>query len=78
MQIHCSCHHGIIATASLAQAGNLGRPFTNVSPRQMADDRGLQTKVEALGYTVCNAKLNNACGEFYVTDKRGSYQPLPT
>ena len=31
----------------------------------------LQAKVEALGYTVQKAKLKNACGELYATDKNG-------
>ncbi len=63
---------GIVATASLAQAGSLGRPCTNASQDKWLTIEDLQTKVEALGYTVRNAKLKNACGEFYATDKGGA------
>jgi hypothetical protein len=31
----------------------------------------LHAKVEALGYTVRKAKIKNACGELYTTDKNG-------
>jgi hypothetical protein len=62
----------IIATASLAQAGSLGRPCTNASQHKWLTIEDLQTKVEALGYAVRNAKLKNACGEFYVIDKGGA------
>lgn len=63
---------GILATTSLAQAGSLGRPCTNASQDKWLSLEALQTKVEALGYTVRKAKLKNACGEFYATDKAGS------
>jgi hypothetical protein len=62
----------VLATSSLAQAGSLGRPCTNASQDKWLSIEALQTKVEALGYTVRNAKLKNACGEFYATDKAGT------
>jgi hypothetical protein len=62
----------IIATASVAQAGSLGRPCTNATQDKWLTIEDLQTKLEALGYTVRNAKLKNACGEFYVVDKAGA------
>ncbi len=62
----------ILGTASLAQAGSLGRPCTDTGQDKWLTIEALQTKVEALGYTVRNAKLKNACGEFYVTDKAGA------
>ncbi len=62
----------ILATAAVAKAGSLGRPCTNATQDKWLTIKDLQTKVEALGYTVRNAKLRNACGEFYVTDKGGA------
>ncbi len=63
---------GVVTTASLAQADSLGRPCTNASQDKWLAIEDLQTKVETLGYTVRNAKLKNACGEFYATDKAGA------
>ncbi len=57
----------ILATASVAQAGGLGRPCTNASQDKWLSIEALQ--VEALGYTVRKGKLKNACGEFYAIDK---------
>ncbi len=62
----------ILATASLAHAGSLGRPCTAASQDKWLTIEALQNKVEALGYTVRNGKLKNACGEFYATDKSGA------
>ncbi len=62
----------LAATGSLAQAGSLGRPCTNASPDKWLPIEALQAKVEAQGYTVRNAKLKNACGEIYATDKAGA------
>lgn len=62
----------ILATASFAHAGGLGRPCTNASPDKWLPIGTLQSKVEALGYTVRKGKLKNACGEFYATDKSGA------
>ncbi len=62
----------ILATASLAHAGSLGRPCTNNSQDKWLTIEALQSKVEAVGYTVRQGKLKNACGEFYATDKSGA------
>lgn len=62
----------ILATISLAQAGSLGRPCTNAGEDKWLSLKALQDKVEALGYTVRNAKLKKACGEFYAIDKAGN------
>ncbi|HEY1361655.1 MAG TPA: PepSY domain-containing protein [Xanthobacteraceae bacterium] len=62
----------ILATASVAAAGSLGRPCTSEPQSTWLAMEALQSKVEALGYQVRNAKLKNACGEFYVTDKSGA------
>jgi hypothetical protein len=62
----------ILATASLAHAGSLGRPCTNASQDKWLTIEALQSKIEALGYTVRQGKLKNACGEFYSTDKSGT------
>ena len=61
----------ILATTSLVHAGSLGRPCTTASPDKWLTIEALQSKVEALGYTVRKGKLKNACGEFYATDKSG-------
>jgi hypothetical protein len=61
----------LFAAGSLAQASSLDRPCTNASKDKWLSLETLQTKVEALGYTVRKAKLKNACGEFYATDKAG-------
>jgi hypothetical protein len=61
-----------VAAAAAAQAGSLGRPCTATAQKQWLPLEALQTKVEALGYTVHKAKLKNACGELYATDKNGS------
>ena len=60
------------AAATAAQAGSLGHPCTAAAQKQWLPLGALQAKVEALGYTVRNAKLKNACGELYATDKNGS------
>jgi hypothetical protein len=62
----------VLGTATLAQAGGLGRPCTDASQDKWLTLEALQKKVEALGYTVRKGKLKNACGEFYATDKAGS------
>ncbi len=62
----------ILATASLAHAGSLGRPCTNNSQDKWLTIEALQSTVETLGYTVRQGKLKNACGEFYATDKSGA------
>lgn len=62
----------ILGTTSLAQAGSLDRPCTNAGQDKWLSLEALQTKVEALGYTVRKAKLKNACGEFYAIDKAGT------
>ncbi len=62
----------ILASASLAYAGGLGRPCTAAAQDKWLTIEALQSKVEALGYTVRNGKLKNACGEFYATDKSGA------
>jgi len=62
----------LIGTASLAQAGGLGRPCTAAPQTQWLSLNALQGKVEALGYTVRKGKLKHACGEFYATDKAGA------
>jgi hypothetical protein len=61
----------VLTTAAAAQAGSLGRPCTTAPQNQWLPLAALQTKVEALGYTVQKAKLKNACGELYTTDKNG-------
>jgi hypothetical protein len=62
----------ILMTASLANAGSLGRPCTNASQDKWLTIDALQGKVEALGYTVRKGKIKNACGEFYATDRAGA------
>jgi hypothetical protein len=62
----------LVATGSLAQAGSLGRPCTNASQDKWLSIDALQAKVQALGFTVHKAKLKNACGEIYATDKAGA------
>ncbi len=62
----------ILATASIAPASSLGRPCTTAGQDKWLTIEALQSKVEALGYTVRNGKLKNACGEFYATDKSGA------
>jgi hypothetical protein len=63
---------GILASATLAQANSLDRPCTNAPQNTWLTIEALQSKVEALGYTVRKAKLKRACGEFYATDKSGT------
>jgi hypothetical protein len=62
----------LLGTASLAQAGSLGRPCTAAPQSQWLPLDALQGKVEALGYSVRKGKLKKACGEFYATDKTGA------
>ena len=61
----------VLATTSLVHAGSLGRPCTTASQDKWLTIEALQSKVEALGYTVRRGKLKNACGEFYATNKSG-------
>jgi hypothetical protein len=62
----------VAAGVAAAQASSLGRPCTAATQTQWLPLEALQAKVEALGYTVQKAKLKNACGELYATDKNGS------
>ncbi len=62
----------ILGTATLAQAGSLGRPCTAAPQNQWLSLDALQGKVEALGYKVQKAKLKSACGELYTIDKNGN------
>ena len=62
----------ILASASIASANSLGRPCTAAGQEKWLTIEALQSKVEALGYTVRSGKLKNACGEFYATDKSGA------
>jgi len=61
----------MLGTATLAQAGSLGRACTSAPQNQWLSIAELQSKVEALGYKVQKAKLKNACGEMYTIDKTG-------
>lgn len=61
----------LLGSATIAQAGSLGRPCTNAPQAQWLRLEQLQAKVEALGYTVQKAKLKNQCGEIYARDKTG-------
>ncbi|MGA7485731.1 MAG: PepSY domain-containing protein [Xanthobacteraceae bacterium] len=62
----------MVGSATLAQAGSLGRPCTAAPQDQWLSIDALRSKVEALGYKVQKAKLKNACGELYTIDKNGS------
>jgi hypothetical protein len=62
----------LLATATIANAGSLGRPCTSAPQSQWLTLDALQARVEALGYKVQKAKLKAACGEFYTIDRNGS------
>ena len=62
----------LLATATLANAGSLGRPCTSAPQSQWLSLDAIQAKVETLGYKVQKAKLKAACGELYSVDKNGS------
>lgn len=62
----------LLATATFASAGSLGRPCTSAPQSQWLSLDAIQAKVEALGYRVQKAKLKAACGELYTIDKNGS------
>ena len=62
----------LLASATIATAGSLGRPCTSAPQGQWLSLDALQAKVEALGYKVQKAKLKAACGELYTIDKNGS------
>lgn len=66
----------ILGTAVTAQAGSLGRPCTVAPANQWLSINELKAKVEALGYTVRDAKLKKACGELYTIDKYGKQVEL--
>lgn len=66
----------ILATASLAYAGGLGRPCTSTPEARWLSLDALQRKVEEAGFKVQKAKLKNACAEFYVTGKSGDRAEL--
>jgi hypothetical protein len=61
----------LLATATIANAGSLGRPCTSAPQNQWLSLDAIQAKVEALGYKVQKAKLKAACGELYTIDKNG-------
>jgi hypothetical protein len=58
-------------TATVAEAGSLGRPCTTAPQSQWQSIDTLKSKVEALGYKVQKGKIKNACGEIYTIDKHG-------
>lgn len=62
----------ILGTATMAQAGSLGRPCTSAPQSQWLTIQALEAKVEALGYRVQKSKLKAACGELYTIDKTGA------
>lgn len=62
----------ILGTATMAQAGSLGRPCTSAPQNQWLTIQALEAKVEALGYKVQKSKLKAACGEIYTIDKAGA------
>lgn len=61
----------LLATATFASAGSLGRPCTAAPQTQWLSLDAIQAKVEALGYKVQKAKLKASCGELYTIDKNG-------
>lgn len=61
----------LLATATFASAGSLGRPCTAAPQAKWLSLDALQAKVETLGYKVRKAKLKAACGELYTIDKNG-------
>lgn len=61
----------LLATATIANAGSLGRPCTSAPQSQWLSLDALQAKIEAQGYRVQKAKLKAACGELYTIDKSG-------
>ncbi len=64
----------MLGMATSAQAGSLGRACTSEPQSKWLSIETLQSKVEALGYKVQQAKLKTTttCGEFYTLDKTGS------
>ena len=64
----------MLGMATSAQAGNLSRACTSEPQSKWLSIETLQSKVEALGYKVQQAKLKSitTCGEFYTLDKDGS------
>lgn len=62
----------LLATATFANAGSLGRPCTSAPQSQWLSLDALQAKIEAQGYKVQKAKLKAACGELYTIDKNGN------
>jgi len=58
--------------ASGAQAGTLGRPCTAAPESLYLPAAQLQSKAEALGYTVQRVKIAKACAEIYAFDKNGA------
>jgi hypothetical protein len=61
----------LLATATTAHSGSLGRPCTAAPESQWLSINQLQAKIEAQGYKVRRAKLKQACGELYTLDKDG-------
>lgn len=61
----------LLATATFASAGSLGRPCTSAPQSQWLSLDALRAKVESLGYRVRKAKLKAACGELYTVDRNG-------
>lgn len=61
----------LLATATFANAGSLGRPCTAAPQAQWLSLEAIHAKVEALGYKVRKSKLKAACGELYTIDKNG-------
>jgi hypothetical protein len=61
-----------LSLTTLAEAGGFDKPCTSTPQSQWLSIGDLQRKVEAQGYKVQKAKLKNACGELYATDKNGN------
>ena len=67
---------GALGSASVAQAGSLGRPCTSAPQSQWLSLDALKAKAEAQGYKVQKAKITKACGEIYALDQNNARTEL--
>jgi hypothetical protein len=66
----------VLGATTVAKAESRNRPCTAAPQSQWLSLGALHAKIEALGYKVQKAKLENACAEMHTVDKNGARAEL--
>lgn len=66
----------VLASASAANAGSLGKPCTSEPQAKWMPLAAIEKAVTAQGFTVRSAKIKKACAEVYAVDAKGAQVEL--